>query len=529
MLDIEKINLKDKKTFDMLCEGKTLTVFQLESRLLSHWSKKLRPRSIDDIALLVSIVRPGVLEALDENGRSMAEVICLRKNGEEPVSYYHPSLEPILNDTYGVVVYQEQISRISREIAGFTGGEAENMRKIISKKDQAKLAKISDLFIDKATKHGVVNKEQAESIMEGIRKAGRYAFNRAHAYSYAYLACKTAYLKAHYPRESFCAALIHSDSSPDPQEEISKIIEECKSEKIDVLLPSILKPEERFFIDGNDIRFGLASISGLGVSNINALRKSIKEIEKKYKKIQDFSWYEFLVLCCHKAPKHPKFTPSVITSLIEAGAMDHFGVHRRRMLHELSNYIKLSPKEQEWNIDNYALYDNLVDLLKNVGRTSKDGGGTQKSRLETVDSIRQLIENPPSELNDTVDWLITKERKLLGVNLTASRLDKFNPNWVNAYIADFNNGEQLPHPAYFAVEIEAVHPTTTKKGKNPGQAMAKLIVSDKSAKTKSACVLLFPKVWEKYADLCEQGNLVVLNAEVSKDGDALFVNEMSLL
>lgn len=507
----------------MICAGKNLTVFQLESRLLCHWSKQLLPRCVKDIALLISIVRPGVLEALDELGRSMAEVICLRKNGKEEISYYHPSLEPILKDTYGVIVYQEQISRISRELAGFSPAEAEDLRKIVSKKDQEKLAKIAIAFVDKAVDFGILNREQAQYLMDQIRKSGRYAFNRAHAMRYALVGYETAFLKAHHLNEVMCSALKHAENS----DEIAVIIEECKSEKIDVCLPSILKPELNFFIDNGNIRFGLASISGLGESNINNLIKNIAEIERIHKPLVDMSWYELLVYCCHKSKKYPKFTPSVIKSLIEAGGLSHLGVTRRKMIHELSNYLLLSPKEQDWNIEHIKEYNNLPDLLVAVGKPTKEGGGTQSSRLKTVEDIYKVITKPPNTLNDTVDFLISKEKKLLGINLTASRLDKFDTSWVNAYVSQVNNAESIPSPSYFATTIIGVKKTVTKKGRNPGQAMCMLRCEDQSGSSKGFNFVVFPKIYEKYSEYCEEGNVVIIHGE--RSGDSLFVNEIGLL
>jgi len=193
------MNLECSKTWELISEGNTKGCFQLESRLGKSMAKKLKPENIEQLSALISILRPGCLEAI-RDGKSVSNHYIDKKNGEESVDYYHPALEDCLKGTYGEMIYQEQAMRIAKQIAGFDLQEADNLRKAIGKKKPEEMAKLKKKFISGAKKLKIVNKDEAEEIFGWIEKSQRYSFNKSHAVSYAMNAYLSAYTKSHFPR-----------------------------------------------------------------------------------------------------------------------------------------------------------------------------------------------------------------------------------------------------------------------------------------------------------------------------------------
>ena len=198
--DITQLPLDCNDTWDLICEGNTKGVFQLESQLGRSLASQAKPRNIEELSDLIAIMRPGCLEAMVK-GKSLTQHYIDRKSGEESVEYFHDSLEPILKSTYGILVYQEQAILIATEIAGFDLQEADILRKAIGKKKAGVMAQVKKSFLEKSGNKGVVTREQAEEIFSWIEKSQRYSFNKSHAISYAYNAYLTAYTKAHFPHE----------------------------------------------------------------------------------------------------------------------------------------------------------------------------------------------------------------------------------------------------------------------------------------------------------------------------------------
>ena len=190
------------QTWNLICDGKTKGVFQLESNLGRSWAKRVKPRDIEELAALISVIRPGCLKAI-QDGKSMTQHFVDRKNGTDQISYIHNSLEPILSNTQGVLVYQEQSMKIAQQLAGFSLQEADNLRKAIGKKKADLMAKIKTQFIKGAENEAIVSREAAEEIFGWIEKSSRYAFNKSHAISYAICAYWSAYAKAHFPLEFY--------------------------------------------------------------------------------------------------------------------------------------------------------------------------------------------------------------------------------------------------------------------------------------------------------------------------------------
>ena len=227
-IDISNLDLECKSTWDIIGSGNTKGCFQLESRLGQMMSKKLKPENIEQLAALISIMRPGCLEAYSD-GKSVSDHYIDKKNGIESIDYFHPSLEPVLKTTYGEMIYQEQAMEIAKVIAGFGLEEADVLRKAIGKKKVDLMNSVKKSFILGAQKTNVVSKEIAEEIFGWIEKSQRYSFNKSHAISYALNAYLSAYSKAHFPAHFFASYLKFAQDKIDPMKEIYELINNCRN------------------------------------------------------------------------------------------------------------------------------------------------------------------------------------------------------------------------------------------------------------------------------------------------------------
>ena len=289
--NVADINYDDKDTWDLISSGRTKGVFQLESSLGKSWAKKAKPKNIEELAALVSIIRPGCLKAIVDE-KSLTQHYVDRKDGTDSVTYIDLSLEPILKNTQGVLVYQEQSMKIAQSIAGFDLQEADDLRKAIGKKKADLMAKVKKSFLEGASAKGIVTKETAEEIFSWIEKSSRYAFNKSHAVSYAICGYWSAYAKAHFPLQFYCNYLKYSSGKQDPQREVKELVTDAKSNDIFIHPPSLNKlNEETSVIDGK-IRFGLKNIKSLGANTIVAVVERIKEA-KKVLGNREWTWYDF--------------------------------------------------------------------------------------------------------------------------------------------------------------------------------------------------------------------------------------------
>ena len=217
--NIEQLPLDCGDTWDLICEGNTKGVFQLESQLGRSMAERVKPRNMEQLSDLVAIIRPGCMEAIVD-GKSLTNHYIDRKHGVDPVEYFHDALEPILKSTHGILVYQEQALLIARDIAGFDLQEADILRKAIGKKNVGLMTDLKEKFITKSVEKGTVTREQAEEIFSWIEKSQRYSFNKSHSVSYAYNAYLTAFTKTHFPHEFFTSYLKNSIGKPDAYLEI---------------------------------------------------------------------------------------------------------------------------------------------------------------------------------------------------------------------------------------------------------------------------------------------------------------------
>jgi DNA polymerase-3 subunit alpha len=503
----DKINLECKRTWDLISDGNTKGCFQLESRLGRTMAKKLKPSNIEELSALISIMRPGCLEAF-RDGKSVSNHYIDKKNGNESVDYFHPALEPILSSTYGEMVYQEQAMSIAKTIAGFDLQEADMLRKAIGKKKPEEMAKIKKTFIKGAKKQNIVDAAQAEEIFNWIEKSQRYSFNKSHAVSYAINAYLSAFAKAHFPRIFFCSYLKFAKDKIDPQAEIKELIQNANEMNIEVYTPDFRLLNEFFIMKDGKIYFGLTDIKGVG----NSVYKKIISLMDNDKTINLNNWcsvvYQILL----------KINITASKALISCGAFDYLKHHRNKMLFELQIFSELTKKELE--LLKICPSDNLKSILCFL-LTQKL---TQK-RKDAISGLIASIENPPYSLQDSIEWLSDSEYSLLGYSITCSKIDMYDISMTNSTCRDFKNGIDTNN-IMIPGEIENINVVKTKNGKNPGAEMAFLTLMDSTGSIDS--VIIFPEQYQTYKNILYTGNVIIVKGNRSKNRDGLIVEKIYL-
>ena len=323
-VDINNIPLDDKQTYEMLMTGDTDGVFQLESAGMKNLVKRLKPDVFEDLGALVALFRPGPLDS------GMVDHFVDRKHGREPITYAHPLLEPVLKDTYGTIVYQEQIMQVFQVLADYSLGKADKVRRMMGKKKVDEMEQQRGLFIEASARHGMTAKD-AEDLFEQILAFASYCFNRSHSAAYAFVAYQTAYLKCHYPVE-YMSCLLSSVASD--QEKTQLYIEECNKKGIKVLPPDINKSYAEFAPDGDNIRFGLASVKQVGEVVVEMIIKE-REEHGEFKSIYDY---------CKRID--PKATNKrVLEGLIKSGAFSNIEKSRKQLLENIEYIVNTTSKE----------------------------------------------------------------------------------------------------------------------------------------------------------------------------------------
>ena len=337
-VNIDAIPLDDKKTYRLLQKADTKGVFQLESGGMQTLLRRLGPTCFEDIIAIVALYRPGPLNS------GMADDFIKRKRNPKLVEYQHPTLEPVLRDTLGVVVYQEQVMRISQVIAGFTMPEADKLRKAMGKKNMDIINDLEGKFLKGAEKNSI-NRKLAESLYDMIKKFGEYGFNKSHSAAYALVAYQTAFLKAHYQLPYMTSLL---SAQPDRQDDVVQYINDCRAAGIDVLPPSVNASGYDFTIEGASIRFGLSAIKGVG-------QKAIESIVAARKRAGTFnSLRDFL-----EGTESMTVNRGVLEALIYAGAMDCLQENRARLFASIDIILEAARRLQE---DRASGQGNLFDM-----------------------------------------------------------------------------------------------------------------------------------------------------------------------
>lgn len=467
-IDIHSIPLDDKKTFDLISKGQTIGVFQLESSGMRRLAKDLKPGKISDIAAMVALYRPGPMELIP--------LFLEGKNNVKKIKYLHKDLEPILSETYGVLVYQEQAMEIAHRIAGYTMSEADTLRMAMGKKKKTLMKKEKERFISRCIKRGY-RRKLAEKIFGFIEKFAGYGFNKPHSASYALIAYWTAYMKANFPVEYMTALLtaeIEGSSGPVREAKVFQAIGECRAMKIKVLPPDINKSGTNFAIEGNSIRFGLSAIKNVGAAAIETILSARKK--RGFSSFKDFLFRVDL----------RRVNKKVVESLIKAGAMARFGsrasllVYYPTALEEINKAKKEVSQGQAGLFSRFSPAENLKDNLPNIEGFSNE----ERMRME---------------------------REIIGFPISQNPLERFQPivsQKITRKIGEINQ-EDVGKREIIAGVINQVKKITTKKNNNQ---MAFVNLFDDSG---SIELVVFPKVFAKNPQIWLPNRVLLIKGKVS--------------
>lgn len=382
-IDLATLPLDDKKTYELFQRGDTTGVFQLESAGMKRYLRELKPTVFEDIIAMVALYRPGPMQFIDSFIR--------RKHGQEEITFLHPGMENSLKNTYGILVYQEQFMQISKEWCGFTGGQADTLRKAVGKKKIDLMKKVKPEFVEGAVKVGGAKAEVAELFWEQLEEFANYCFNKSHAACYGLISYWTAYLKAHYP-DAFMAALMTSDQ--DDTERLAIEMTECKHMGIEVLNPDVNESFVEFAVvpGKKQIRFGMAAVKGVGVGAVEEVLRA--RDEEKFVSIEDFA----------KRVSTSKFNRKAWESLIKAGGFDAFG-DRSDLLYNLETIQGFASKVQK------EAASGQTDLFGLMG--------------DSAASIQPTVTLQTAPARHTDKERLMWERELLGLYISSHPLDAY--------------------------------------------------------------------------------------------------------
>ncbi len=462
LINIDHIPLDDRATYEMLSQGETTGTFQLESTGMRSVLRELLPNKFEDIIAVVALYRPGPMDQIP--------VFVKSKHGKKQIRYAHPILEPILNETYGVIVYQEQIMEIAARMAGFTLGQADLLRRAIGKKKLEILDEQQELFISGCIKNGY-SKELADKIYDLILKFASYGFNKSHAAAYALIAYQTAYLKANYPTEYMAALMTVYYSNSD---KVALYIADCRRMGIEVLPPDINESETHFTVVGEKrIRFGLAAVKNVGLGAIESIVAARQA--KPYVSMRDFTSRIDLHSCNRK----------VLESLVKCGAFDSLGGHRAQYL---------------------AILEDALAQGQAVQRERENGQISMFSLMETSVQEELLTDNLADIEPFTDKERLSLEKEMLGLFISGHPLEPYRPILEKmprltkcAELADTGDNHQVRVGGI----IVAVRQFYTKKNKQ----MAFVKLEDLTGGVE---LVIFPDLYERHSAMFVEDNLVLI-------------------
>ena len=468
-VNINGIPLDDDEVYKLLSRGDCCGLFQLESSGMIDLVKRLEPRKIEDITALLALFRPGPL------GSGMINDFIDRKKGKIEIKYLHPSLEPILRDTYGVIVYQEQVMQVASQLAGFSLGQADILRKAMGKKEKEVMKKQQQLFIKGAVKNNI-DKQTANEIYDLIAYFAGYGFNKSHSVSYAFISYQTAYLKAHYPVEYMAALLTSIMQNTD---KVVKYIKECQNINLKILPPDINESLIDFtVVDRGKIRFGLAAVKNVGRAAIENI------IQERTENGPFVSLFDFC-----KRVDLKTMNRRVIESLIKCGAFNSTESKRAQLLSVLEKAINLGHEIQREKRNGQT---NLFALM---------GKGTQSQQQDDI---------PLPDIEEFSDQeLLTMEKETLGFYLSHHPLEDYQDKLKQIVTANSSQLHQFKDKSNLILGgiITALRKKTTKNG----NMMAYFILEDLEG---TIDIIVFPKTYEDFKEAMTEENVVVLEGRL---------------
>ena len=470
-IDISEIPLIDKPSFDLLKACQTTAVFQLESRGMKDLIKRLQPDTFEDIVALVALFRPGPLQS------GMVDDFINRKHGRQKVEYPHPDLEPILQPTYGVILYQEQVMQIAQVLAGYSLGGADMLRRAMGKKKPEEMEKQREIFTKGALGRGI-QEETATYIFDLMEKFAGYGFNKSHSAAYALVSYQTAWLKAYYPA-AFMAAVLSADM--DNTDKVVMLIDECSQMKLKVMPPDVNACAYRFTVDDDGVvRYGLGAIKGVGEGAIETIVEE-RNNGGEYKSLFDF---------CRRVDLK-KLNRRTLETLVKSGAMDKIGPNRASLLASLSVAVQSAEQESK----NSATGQN--DMF----------GFSSSSAGDEPDDSGKLVQLPEWEEGKRLDY----EKETLGLYLTGHPIARYQAElskFVSTRIKDLKADRK--QTIVIAGLVVAMRTMRTKRG----DTMAFITLDDRSGRVEIA---IFSELFNRYRELLVNDRLLVVSGEVSVD------------
>jgi DNA polymerase-3 subunit alpha len=466
--DLDAISWEDRPTFELFGRGETIGVFQFESGGMREYLSKLKPDNIEDIIAMNALYRPGPMENIP--------TFIGRKHGEIEVVYDHPKLEPILEATYGIMVYQEQVMRIARDLAGFSMGQADILRKAMGKKKPEEMAKMKKDFVGGCVENGV-DKKIAEKLFADIEVFAGYAFNKSHAACYSEVAYKNAYLKANYPKEYMSASLTMDRNNT---ERITILLDDCRRMGIPVLPPDVNESTLYFTPTDEGIRYGMAAIKNVGEGAVQSIVDT---------RVQEGAYATLFEFCERIDLK--SVNRRVIESLISAGALDGVEGHRAQKLEALDLALRVAQKAQE---------------QREKGQISLFGGSD--------DSAGAAVELEQHELPEVEAWtereMLAKERELLGFYVSSHPL--------KAYVRDLRSfatplSEMENQRDGYSMRVGGLVSQVRKLYDKRGQAFAFVTLEDMGSK---GDVAFFSEAFASFESLLEEDSVIMVEGRVSE-------------
>ncbi len=477
-IDIDEIPLDDEKSYQLFAKGHTTGIFQFESPPMREHLKKLNPSSLSDLAAMNALYRPGPMEFIDQ--------FIDRKFGRKKVQYLHPILEDILKETYGIIVYQEQVIQIANKIGGMSLAEADILRRAMGKKDLLAMKEQKTKFIDGADAKGI-SKKIAKEIFVSIDKFANYGFNKSHAVAYSYIAYQTAYLKAHYPSEFLAANLTNEFENTD---KVSNFLEDCRRLNIKVLPPDVNNASVNFDVTDGRIGFGMNAIKNVGKNAVEEIIKVRKKLERNFTSIFDF--------CINVDTR--LVNKRTLEGLVTAGSFDSMDTNRASLHNAVEKALEFGGKMQ------HSVFSNENSLF----------GGIED------------LEITEPELQDIKPWSekerLGKEREAVGFYISGHPLHKYDVEY-NSF-TNFHIGKDKNINEEEVVKVCGVITGVRKKIDKSGKDMAFFTIDDFSG---SCECIMFSKIFANDGEYVEEEESVLIIGKLESSGDAVKIHVNKLL
>src|SRR5574338_103921 len=469
-IDIDNVPLDDEKTFSLFAKGQTTGVFQFESGPMREYLKQLHPISVNDLSAMNALYRPGPMEFIDD--------FIDRKFGKKEVKYAHKILEPILKETYGIIVYQEQVIQLANKVGGMSLADADLLRRAMGKKDLKVMEDQKIVFVDGAIKNGV-DKKTALEIFETIFKFANYGFNKSHAVAYSFIACLTAYLKAHYPAEFLAANLKNEFENTD---KATKFLDDCRRLKIEVLPPDVNNPSLHFEAEDGKIKFGMSAIKNVGVPAVKEIINSKNNLGRDFKSIYDF--------CANTDNRI--VTKRALEGLVRAGAFHSININRAQL---------------------FEAVESALDYAHKI----------QNSKMLSSDSLfgeAEEVQLKEPALPDIKPWtekeFLAQERKVIGFYLTDHPLRRYELEFNSFATIHLGETEEIIEKS--DVRVCGVVTELKTKFDKAGRSMAFFKLDDL---TGSCECLMFSKAYDEFGKFVEDEEPIFAVGNLESSGDAV--------